>query len=129
MFQDVELAREELASYKVMLSNQNRQSHVDFGANVLSASAWPTYPDVTVQVPREIREAEASFESIYVQKHSGRKLTWKQALAHCQMHARFSKGSKLLVVSGFQAIVLLCFNDSQDPQSYDDLAAVTNLGE
>ena len=129
MFTDIELAREEMASYKKMLEDREKHLPVDLNVNVLSASAWPTYPDVAVEIPQDIKKSIASFEQYYKSKHTGRKLTWKHALAHCQLKANFPKGNKEIIVSSFQAIVLLLFNDrsTTQPLSYSDMQAATNL--
>ena len=113
MFKDVELAREEMQSYKQRLEDRigyEKGRNVDLSVNILSAAAWPSYPDIPVIIPSNIKRAIDDFELHYKSKHSGRKLEWKHALAHCQMRATFGKGSKELVVSSFQAIVLLLFN-------------------
>ncbi len=119
MFKDVELAREEMQSYKQRLEDRigyDKKANIDLSVNILSAAAWPTYPDIPVAVPQNVQKAIADFELHYKSKHSGRKLDWKHALAHCQMKAMFGKGSKELVVSSFQAVVLLLFNG----RSYED---------
>lgn len=111
MFKDMNLAREDMMSYSQLLDDRGIKSIPDLSVNVLSAAAWPTYPDVTVNIPPAISKVMSDFEHHYKSKHSGRKLTWKHSLAHCQLRAKFPKGNKELVVSAFQAIVLLLFND------------------
>ena len=128
MFKDIEMAREEMSSYKTMLAERQEQPPFDLSANVLSSSAWPSYPDVGVNVPEGILKSIANFERNYKLKHSGRKLEWKHALAHCQLKSTFPRGTKEVVVSSFQAIVLLSFNDAEC-LSYKDLQAVTGLGK
>lgn len=117
MFKDVELAREEMSSYKQRMESREERPKVDLNVNVLSAAAWPTYPKVDVAVPADIKTALDDYERHYKSKHSGRNLVWKHSLAHCQMKAKFGKGTKELVVSSFQAIVLLLFNKVPDGQS------------
>ncbi|KAF2396747.1 Cullin-domain-containing protein [Trichodelitschia bisporula] len=124
MFKDVELAREELANYK----DRQPKSAVDFSVNILAASAWPSYPDVAVNIPPEVKTEMDRFEEHYRSKHQGRKLEWKNTLAHCQLRAHFPSGRKELVVSGFQAIVLLQFNGvSEQRLPYTRLKAETGL--
>jgi nuclear pore complex protein Nup205 len=96
---------------------------------VLSAAAWPTYPDVPVRIPPDIAKATNEFEQYYYSKHNGRKLSWKHQLAHCQLRARFPKGDKEIVVSSFQAIVLLLFNDVPEGEtlSYTQIREATSL--
>ena len=129
MFKDIELAREEITSYKSMLEERHKHPAVDLNVNVLSASAWPTYPDVAVEVPSDISKAIMDFEQHYKMKHTGRRLTWKHALAHCQLKASFPKGNKEIVVSSFQAIVMLLFNGrpSNEAVPYPEIQAATNL--
>nr|POF13561.1 cullin-4a [Quercus suber] len=132
MFKDVELAREELSSYKQRLGDRvgfEKGKQVDLSVNILSAAAWPSYPDIAVVVPPNIQYAINDFELHYKSKHSGRKLDWKHALAHCQMRASFSRGVKELVVSSFQAIVLLLFNGRADDEhvSYQHILSETGL--
>lgn len=128
MFKDIEMAREEISSYKSMLEERQTRTTFDLSVNVLSSSAWPSYPDVTVNVPENVLKATRSFEQHYKMKHSGRKLEWKHALAHCQLKAVFPKGSKEIVVSCFQAVILTAFNKN-DSLSYPDLKAFSGLDD
>jgi hypothetical protein len=129
MFRDIELSREEMTSYKNISEERNEKLALDLNVNILSASAWPTYATVPVILPPQIQTAITKFEAHYKVKHSGRKLEFKHALAHCQIKAKFPKGSKELVVSSFQAIVLLLFNGRKDDEhiDYDYLKQATGL--
>ncbi|ORY08578.1 Cullin family-domain-containing protein [Clohesyomyces aquaticus] len=129
MFKDIELAREEMTSYKMLLEERNQRQSIDMNVNILSAAAWPTYPDVPVIIPTQIKSAIDKFEEHYKSKHSGRKLDWKHALAHCQIKAKFPRGNKELVVSSFQAIVLLLFNGLKEDEhlDYETLKTATGL--
>ena len=128
MFKDIEMARDEITSYKTMSDERGRIIPFDLNVNVLSASAWPSYPTIVVNMPEAILRILADFEQYYKTKHSGRKLEWKHALAHCQLKANFPKGNKELVVSSFQAIMLLAFK-SGETLSYADLQATSRLGK
>jgi cullin-4 len=110
MFKDQELARDEMISYKQSLSNTSKTT-MDLQVSVLSAAAWPTYPDVDVNLPAEVSRHIQKYDTHYRHKHTGRKLMWKHALAHSIVRAKFNKGTKELIVSGFQAIVLVLFNE------------------
>lgn len=133
MFKDMDLARDEMASYNQLLDDRGkREAGPDLHVNVLSAAAWPTYPDVPVNIPSGISQLMNDFEAHYHTKHSGRKLTWKHALSHCQLKAKFPRGNKEIVVSGFQAIVLLLFNDLPTPDAhlgYTAIQAATGLSD
>ncbi|KAJ5218748.1 uncharacterized protein N7498_000847 [Penicillium cinerascens] len=132
MFKDMDVARDEMRAYNEDKSARGRSS-VDLNVSVISASAWPSYPDVQVTIPRVVASAISDFENFYHKKHTGRKLQWKHQLAHCQLRARFPKEAvpKDLVVSSFQAIVLLLFNDVAEGESlsYADLQKATGLSD
>ena len=122
------MAREEISSYKSVLEERQNRPAFDLSVNVLSASAWPFYPDVVVNVPEQVLNATVSFEQHYKMKHTGRRLEWKYALAHCQLKAVFPKGSKEIVVSCFQAVILMSFNKT-DTMTYAELKAASGLGK
>jgi cullin-4 len=128
MFKDQDLARDEMIGYKQLFSESGKCS-VDLNVSVLSSAAWPTYPDVDVKLPDEVAKQIERFDRSYKHKHSGRKLTWKHALAHSVVRAHFNKGTRELVVSGFQAIVLILFNNlgPNGHLSYSDIATATGL--
>lgn len=128
MFKDIEMARDEISSYKTMVDERGRRPLFDLSVNVLSSSAWPSYPNVAVNMPEIVLRAISDFEQQYKQKYVGRKLEWKHALAHCQLKSTFPKGNKEIVVSSFQAIVLLAFNGC-DSLSYAELQELTGLGK
>ncbi|KAL8685497.1 MAG: hypothetical protein Q9218_007725 [Villophora microphyllina] len=132
MFKDMELAREEVASYKSMLDRRDSKPKIDLNVSVLSSAAWPSYPDVPLIVPRDVEQAAALFEQHYKSKHSGRRLGWKHSLAHCQLKANLPKGNKELVVSSYQAVVLLLFKDEKSSKTeipYAEIQAATGLDD
>jgi cullin-4 len=138
MFKDQELAKEEMTSYKEWLAGTGRSNGgVDLSVNVLSAAAWPTFPDVNVRLPIEVLEQTNMFEKYYKNKHTGRRLTWKPSLAHCVVKAQFNRGPKELLVSALQAAVLMLFNEVEDDEgnskspsgalSYEQISKSTGL--
>ncbi|KAI9795690.1 MAG: hypothetical protein M1833_006859 [Piccolia ochrophora] len=131
MFRDIDLARDDMASYKMTREERGKKDAMDINVNVLSASAWPSYPDVPVTVPEDIMAAVNDYDRHYKSKHSGRVLTWKHALAHCTMKAQFPRGNKELVVSSFQAIVLMLFNGVPESErlTYCDIQNATGLSD
>ncbi|KAK1140737.1 hypothetical protein N8T08_009938 [Aspergillus melleus] len=131
MFKDMDVARDEMGAYSSLQRERQHRLSVDLSVSVLSASAWPTYPDVQVRIPPEIATATTDFEKFYHGKYNGRKLHWKHQLAHCQLRARFPKGNKELVVSSFQAIVLLLFNDLPEggTLNYSQIQEETKLSD
>lgn len=130
MFKDQELAKDEMASYKQWREGTGQaKSNVDLTVSILSAAAWPTYADTKMVLPPDVAEQIEKFDSYYRNKHTGRRLTWKHNLAHCVVKAVFNKGPKELLVSAFQAVILVLFNQAgpEEVLSYEQIAQATGL--
>ncbi|KAH7313419.1 Cullin family-domain-containing protein [Stachybotrys elegans] len=130
MFKDQELAKDEMESYEVSRkASSGRQSALDLNVMILSAAAWPTYPDVRLNVPDEVATEMEQFDAYYRKQHTGRTLTWKHSLAHCAIKAVFPRGTKELLVSAFQGTVLMLFNSvpADGFLSYEQISTSTGL--
>lgn len=130
MFKDQALVPEQMKSYNAWVESTHKPGRLGLSVSVLSAAAWPTYPDVEVTVPPEVTRQIETFDRYYKQRHTGRRLTWKHSLAHSVVTARFAKGApKEISISAFQAIVLLLFNDLEPAGflSYRTIKATTGL--
>jgi cullin-4 len=118
-----------MASYRDWLAgtgraDEGRGHEIDLTVNILSAAAWPTFPEVRVQLPREVLDPINRFDAYYKSKHTGRRLTWMHNMAHCVLRARFDRGVKELLVSAPQAAVLMLFNEVEpDDENSNDPAA------
>ena len=119
MFKDIDLSRGFDKAF------QNKSLEV----MVLSQGSWPTYPEVQVTVPTEMVKALDEFQQFYLKSQTGRKLMWRHSLGHCHIKASFAKGDKELMVSMFQGMVLLCFNESTAALSYEDIKARVGLDD
>lgn len=130
MFKDQELAKDEMETYKQWCQGSaERKTPIDLSVMILSAAAWPTYPDVRLNLPDEVATQIERFDQFYKNKHTGRVLTWKHSLAHCSIKGSFAKGSKELLVSAYQAVVLMMFNSvpADGFLAYEQIATGTGL--
>jgi hypothetical protein len=66
------------------------------------------------------------FGVYYLDKHSGRQLTWHSSMESCTLKAQFDSGAKELLVSVHQACVLLLFN-SADTLSFSAIHSKTAM--
>lgn len=118
MFKDVDISRD----YGKNFPNKTLEVFV------LSQGSWPTYPETKVQIPEQMASALQEFQDYYLKSNNGRKLMWRHSLGHCQIKASFPKGDKELMVSLFQGIVILMFNDVvTDTLNYQEIAARSGL--
>lgn len=136
MFKDQELGKDEMAAFKEWLpvNEPNLKSRVDLHVSVLSNAAWPTYPEVRACLPRDVLEVITAFDTYYKQKHTGRRLTWRHNLSHAVVRGQFNRGPKELLVSCFQAVVLVLFNDADKAGAegvlgFSEIAQATSIPE
>jgi len=71
------------------------ESTIDLTVNILTMGYWPTYPNVEVNLPKEMVELQDVFNKFYLGKHSGRKLQWQPTLGHCMLKATFENVIKI----------------------------------
>ncbi|CAK9055846.1 unnamed protein product [Durusdinium trenchii] len=126
MFQDMEISRVLAQVFhseaKTLLEERICLSEV----SVLTTGKWPSVPSSpAIKLPMPIQRLMTSFEAFYGQQHRGRSLRWCPAWGRCWLRAN-AAAKKELVVSHFQALVLLCFNGS-DVLSYEKLQELTQI--
>ncbi|XP_073810981.1 cullin 4 [Musca autumnalis] len=127
MFKDMELSRDINIAFKQYVANMEGEfTSIDLTVNILTMGYWPTYPLTEVNMPPQLVNPQQVFNKFYLAKHSGRKLQWQPTLGHCVLKSRFDAGPKELLVSLFQALVLLLFND-RDTLSFEEILAATNI--
>ena len=79
-----------------------------------------------VLLPEEMLHFQECFGSFYLKAHTGRRLQWQNSMGTVVLKAKFPKGTKELVVSNFQAVVLMLFNE-QTTLSYGEIRDQTNI--
>jgi len=99
----------------------------NFGAYVFQPSNWPTYAPAKLTLPDEMQSPIFHFGEFYPKVHSNRKLTWIHSLGTVSLVARYPKGDKELIVSLYQALVLLAFNDGVDRLKFKEIRGRIDL--
>lgn len=145
MFKDMTVSEDLTISYKdhIARSADPDQKRVDLEINVLTSTMWPmemmaNTKDGVVQLPcifpREIENLKQSFERFYLDKHSGRKLSWQASMGTADIRATFVRSNGKtqryeLNVSTYALIILLQFNDLPDGESltFEEIAAQTRI--
>lgn len=122
MFKDIDISQDLNDKFKSHIdklsngeggnNNNINNKNIDFDIQVLTSGCWPTYNTDIIQLPPSILSYLEYYNKFYVRINSGRKLKWTSSLSHCIVAANFPKGRKELVLSAFQACVLLLFNKS-----------------
>ncbi|KAE8686122.1 Cullin-1 [Hibiscus syriacus] len=127
MVTDLTLARENQASFEDYLRN-NAAAHpgIDLTVTVLTTGFWPSYKSFDLNLPAEMVKCVEVFKGFYETKTKHRKLTWIYSLGTCHINGKFDQKNIELIVSTYQAAVLLLFNSS-DRLSYSEIMAQLNL--
>jgi cullin-4 len=68
------------------------------------------------------------FTEFYKKSHKGHVLNWDHSLGNASVKATFKSGQKELLVSLYQAIILVLFNDA-DEISFNDIKELTSMGK
>lgn len=127
MFKDMTVSEDLTANYKehVARNGDPDQKSVDLEINVLTSTMWPmeimaNTKDGSAQLPcifpKEIDNLRQSFERFYLDKHSGRKLSWQAGMGTGDIRATFVRSNGKaqryeLNVSTYAIVILLLFND------------------
>eukprot|EP00897_Mesotaenium_endlicherianum_P010757 jgi/Mesen1/970/ME000012S00535 len=127
MVTDLTLAREQQASLEEYLQ-ENQDSHpgIDLTVTVLTTGFWPSYKSSDLALPEEMVKCVEVYKEFYQTKTKHRKLTWIYSLGTCNIVGKFQPKSIELIVTTYQAAVLLLFN-SAEKLSYQDIKMQLNL--
>ncbi|KAJ3254031.1 Cullin-4B [Boothiomyces macroporosus] len=109
MFKDVDLSTDLMKSF-MSSKYASRLSDMELHVHVLTFSYWPTYPIHLINIPEEFANDQQVFNEFYTSKYKGRRLAWPMSLGHCVLHYQHPNGNKDLIVSLYQAVILLLFN-------------------
>ncbi|KHG05433.1 Cullin-1 -like protein [Gossypium arboreum] len=127
MVTDLTLARENQANFEDYLrSNSAAHPGIDLTVTVLTTGFWPSYKSFDLNLPAEMVKCVEVFKGFYETKTKHRKLTWIYSLGTCHINGKFDQKTIELIVSTYQAAVLLLFNAS-DRLSYSEIIAHLNL--
>ncbi|OAP61970.1 hypothetical protein AYL99_04173 [Fonsecaea erecta] len=115
---------------------------VELDCRVLTTTIWPfetlNKPDedstrVDCKFPAPVEQVRQRFQKFYLDKHTGRKLTWMPGLGDADMRATFTNGGKTrryeLNVSTYAMVILMLFNDLPPGEylTFEQIAAETNI--
>ncbi|KAK9083871.1 hypothetical protein Scep_030342 [Stephania cephalantha] len=127
MVTDLTLAKENQANFEEYLTtNPHAHPGIDLSVTVLTTGFWPSYKSFDLNLPAELVKCVEVFREFYQTKTKHRKLTWIYSLGTCNINGKFEPKTMELVVTTYQASVLLLFN-SADRLSYSEIMAQLNL--
>ncbi|GAA98842.1 uncharacterized protein L969DRAFT_24916 [Mixia osmundae IAM 14324] len=131
MARDIDISSDLMKAWKMHGEQQGRsKGDLELSVNVLTSGNWPSFLAAPVRIDGRMAHLLDIFKQFYAGKHGGRTLSWQHSLDQCTLTATFPQcGKRELLVSLFQAIVLLQFNEvaSAAKLSYEELVSRTGL--
>ena len=129
MFKDVDYSREIMHAFRQSIEdNPSVPKGIETHVNVITSGSWPQYSPVDLKLPEQLATLQEQFQDFYLNKHSGRKLTWQNSQGLCVVKAQFANGPKELFVTLFSCVVLMLFN-SKPKLTYREIAAASGLDD
>lgn len=120
MFNDMRISKDMQAQYKESrrsMSSHQQIGKIDMEVDVLTNGYWPSQNVPPCTLPPTVQAAIDLFSKFYLEKHTGRKLTWQTSAGSAELKATFGTDAKKLnrhelCVSTYQLCILLLYNDS-----------------
>jgi len=126
MVKDLRLAREKQQQFDEWKARNTKDSSIELNVTVLTTGFWPTYKAVDLALPEEMVTGVEQFKEFYEATTKHRKLAWIYALGTCHIKGNFKPRSIELVLSTFQAALLLLFNQ-EESMTYMEVKERLNL--
>jgi cullin 4 len=98
---------------------------------VLTTGQWPKFEEHIELVPRNLAMHLDAFSKFYRQKFHGRSISWSFRHSSCTLDASLPSGRYSVIVSFYQAIVLLMFSgrSREEMMSYRQIREETTIKE
>jgi len=117
--------------YRRSLPSSHRDGKIDMEVDVLTNGYWPSQSVPPCTLPPTVQAAIDSFSKFYLEKHTGRKLTWQTSAGSAEIKAVFGTDPNKphrheLCVSTYQLCILLLFNDN-DTLSLGEIRSKTHI--
>lgn len=125
MFNDMRISRETRDKYKSYKRQQQEMDDdvdilskpIDIEVDVLTTGYWPSQNVPPCTLPVVVQEAIDRFSKYYLEKHTGRKLSWQTSAGAAELRTTFGTGPDNyrrheLCVSTYQMCILLLFNQT-----------------
>lgn len=126
MFLDMKLTKDYNDAFKEHLRKREVKHDVDLHATVLTTNSWPINPNSQCNLPNFLNKACDAFKDFYLDRHSGRRLTWQYNMGNADIKLNGFDANYQVNVSTYQMAVLLLFNQNNQ-LSFRDIQVATNI--
>ena len=118
MFNDMRISKDMRDAYNTHKRSAERgPKTIDIEVDVLTNGYWPSQNVKPCILPPSVQEAIERFSKFYLEKHTGRKLSWQTSAGAAEIRATFGTAPNYrrhdLCVSTYQMCILLLFNGGE----------------
>jgi cullin 1 len=129
MVTDLTVARDHQTKFEEFVAGHPELNPgIDLAVTVLTTGFWPSYKTFDINLPAEMVKCVEVFKEFYQTRTKHRKLTWIYSLGTCNINAKFDAKPIELIVTTYQAALLLLFN-GVDRLSYSEIVTQLNLSD
>jgi hypothetical protein len=95
---------------------------IDLSVTIMTSTFWPmSHHASPCQLPDILVQSSKLFETFYLSRHTGRRLTWQPSLGNADVRVAFRSRTHDLNVATYALVVLLLFETLPDDEflTYD----------
>ncbi|XP_059076285.1 cullin-1-like [Cryptomeria japonica] len=126
MVNDLTLSKDLQDKFVAYLNREDIHVGLDLSVTVLTSGLWPPYNTTNIDLPSELGRCIIAFNQFYCDEAKDRRLQWMFSLGTCTVEGRFIAKTIELVLSPYQASLLMLFNESER-LSFDDIKSQLKL--
>ncbi|KAF7327731.1 CULLIN-2 domain-containing protein [Mycena kentingensis (nom. inval.)] len=129
MFHDMKISEDTMKAYREHIDS-SVAPEIDISVTVMTSTFWPSaQSDATCTFPLNMIKATKSFESFYLARHSGRRLTWQPTFGNADVRVAFKARKHDVNVSTLALVILLLFEDQADDEflTYEEIKQATSI--
>jgi len=126
MFKDMDLSKNIMKHFKNFRLKSGRVGGSEISVTVLTSGFWPIPVVPKCILPKTAQHMIDEFTGFYLQKHSGRRLTWQHNLGSAEVRATFEKGKKEFLLHTYQMCIMMLYNNTLS-LTYEEIKKATNI--
>jgi cullin 3 len=128
MLKDMDISRELTSEFA---NTPQFPSAPEFSALVLSSGSWPAslyfQEHAQIRLPPVLKTLQSQFESFYLGKHTGRKLSWSYAHGSCDVRPHGLDQPYEFETSLFQCMCLCLFTSTRQSITFGEFLEETGI--
>ncbi|KAJ1957372.1 hypothetical protein EC988_000865 [Linderina pennispora] len=133
MFKDIQLSADLVQAVKD--ADVLADTSFDMGVSVLTPTFWPSFwstgadskEELHVVPSERLAQATDAFTKFYLDRHSGRRLTWEYSMGNADIKVHFGSRTHELNVSTYQMLILMLFADTSDALTTEQIQQQTGI--